>query len=142
VNDEEANVVREIFKWVAFEGLTIRKVVMRLHTKDILPRESKRGVWAHSSVGNLLRNTTYYGEARWGSTYAVVPENPRNLEKYRKMKKTSNKKKPKEEWLMVPVPAIIDKDLFQKAREVLHSNFIHSSRNKSHEYLLKWQDSR
>src|SRR5580704_9394940 len=35
VNEEEALIVKNIFNWVAFEGLTIRSVVKRLHKQRI-----------------------------------------------------------------------------------------------------------
>src|SRR5208282_2272883 len=89
INEEEAMVVRMIFDWVDQDGLTLRQLVRKLQDLDIKPRKSKRGVWATSTLSHLLRNKAYIGEARWGSSYAVVPENPTNLEKYRKIRKTS-----------------------------------------------------
>ena len=76
INESEAEVVKKIFSWVADKGLTIRKLVKRLQELGIRPRKSKRGVWNTSTLGTLLRNKTYIGEAHYGSTYAVMPENP------------------------------------------------------------------
>ncbi len=100
------------------------------------PRRSKREVWSYSTISELLKNTTYIGEAQWGKTTAIVPQNPKNLEKYRKMKKTSKKAKPLSEWIMVPVPAIIEKDLFNKVSEKLRDNFSFAKRNQKNNYLL------
>jgi site-specific DNA recombinase len=136
VNEDEAKVVRMIFGWVADEGLTLRGVVRRLQEKGIKPRKSKRGVWSTSTLSTLLGHKAYIGEAHWGSSYAVVPENPTNHEKYRKMKKTSRKIRPEEEWYKITVPAIIDKDLFQRARSRIEDNFKLCQRNTKNEYLL------
>ena len=136
VNEEEAKVVQDIFRWVATEGMALRKVVMRLHMDGVLPRWNKNGVWNTSTLSHLLRNTTYIGEARWGSSYAVVPEKPLNLEKYRKMKKSSKKARPENEWITIAVPAIIEKELFLKAKDALKENFTHARRNRKNEYLL------
>jgi site-specific DNA recombinase len=136
INEEEAMVVRMIFDWVDQDGLTLRRLVRKLRDLDIKPRKSKRGVWATSTLSHLLRNKAYIGEARWGSSYAVVPENPTNLEKYRKIRKTSRKIKPETEWITIPVPAIIDKEMFARIQNRLKSNFLLSQRNTKNEYLL------
>ena len=136
INEDEANVARMIFNWIANEGLTLRKVVRRLHEQKIKPRKSKRGVWNTSTLSTMLRNRAYIGEAHWGSSYAVVPEKPLKIEKYKKMKKTSRRIKPKEEWFIIPVPAIIEKDLFERVRAQLERNFALCKRNKKNQYLL------
>ena len=136
INEDEAKVVRMIYSWVADEGLTMRSVVRRLQEKGIKPRKSKRGVWSTSTLSTLLSHKAYIGEAHWGSSYAVVPENPTNHEKYRKMKKTSRKVRPEEEWYKITVPTIIDKDLFQRARSQIDNNFKLCQRNTRNEYLL------
>lgn len=136
VNQEEAKIVKKIFAWIATDGLTIRGVVRKLQELGIKPRKSKRGVWSTSTLSTLLRNTTYIGEAHYGRSYAVIPENPFKVEKYRKMRKTSRKMKPEEEWITIPVSAIIEKDLFIRAQQQLKENFELSNRNRKNEYLL------
>ena len=136
VNEEEAKVVRDIFQWAANEGVSIRKIALRLYELGIKPRKNVRGVWDKSSISYLLRIPTYMGEAMWGRTVSTVPLKPKNLEKYRKMKKSSKKAKPESDWIAVPVPAIISKELFQKVRDKLKENFAYSDRNRKHEYLL------
>ncbi|MDP2951242.1 MAG: recombinase family protein, partial [bacterium] len=136
INDKEADVVKSIFKWVVEDGLTLRKVVRKLQDLGIKPRTSKRGVWNTSKLSHLLRNKAYIGEAHWGSSYGVVPTNPQNTEKYKKMKKSSRRIKPEEEWITIPVPAIIGKDLFFKAGDRLKANYALSKRNKINEYLV------
>jgi len=136
INEEEARVVKIIFSWIADEKLTLRGVVRKLQEMNIKPRKSKRGVWNTSTLSTLLRNEAYIGTARWGSSYAVVPENPIKHERYKKTKKSSRKIKPREEWFTVSVPAIIDKETFARARKQLEENFVLCQRNKKNEYLL------
>lgn len=137
VNESEARVVRMIFSWIADEGLTIRKVVKRLQELDIKPRKSKKGVWNTSTLGTLLRNKTYIGEGHYGSSYAVIPENPwKKDKKYRKVKKTSRRMKPENEWIKVPTPVLIDEELFERAQAQLKRNADMSQRNRKNEYLL------
>jgi len=138
INETEARVVKMIFTWVVDDRLTLRQIVKKLQELDIRPRKSKRGVWNTSTLGHLLRNRSYIGQGTYGKSYAVVPENPTNHEKYRKMRKTSRRDKPEKDWIAanIPVPAIIDKDLFTRAQEQLRINFEMSSRNKKNQYLL------
>ena len=134
--EAEARVVRMIFNWIADEGLTLRGVVRRLKELNIKPRKSKRGVWATSTLTHLLANRSYIGEAQWGKSYATIPVKPFKEEKYKKNKKSSRKIRPKEDWINVKVPAIIDEMLFNRVRAKLQSNFELSDRNKKNEYLL------
>ena len=125
-----------IFEWVANDLLTLRQVVRRLQELNIRPRKSTRGVWNTSTLSTLLRNGAYIGEAHWGSSYAVSPERRLKNDTYRKIKKTSRKTKPRSEWIIIPVPAIVDRDLFDRARAQLGANYALSKRNKKNEYLL------
>jgi len=138
INEIEASVVRRIFDMVANEQMTLRGVVKRLQELNIKPRRSKRGVWSTSTLSTMLRNEAYIGNAHWGSTYAVVPDNPTKNEKYKKVKKSSRKTKPESEWITnsIPVPVIIDKKLFKKARKQLEDNYALCQRNVKNEYLL------
>src|SRR3989344_2968054 len=136
INKKEAVVVQMIFEWVANEGLTVRKVIKRLQELDIPPRKSKRGVWNTSTLTTLFRNETYIGIAHYNRSVAVVPDNPLKQEKYKRVKKTSRRWKPEADWVQIPVTAIIKKELFDKARKQLKTNFETCVRNKKNEYLL------
>jgi site-specific DNA recombinase len=136
INEVEASVVKDIFVWVADEGLTLRSVVRRLQELAIMPRKSKRGVWNTSTLSKLLKNQTYIGEANYGVSYAVVPENPLKDQKYKKIKKTSRRSKPESEWIKIKTPQIIDKELFDRAGLRMKKNFDASVRNTKNEYLL------
>jgi len=136
INEEEERVLKMIFNWVDSEGLTLRAVVKRLQELKIKPRKSKREVWSVSTLTHLLRNRTYIGEAYYGKSYAIVPEKPFSTEKYRKIKKTSSRLRPEEEWITIPVAPTIGRDLFMRVQERLRMNFELSKRNRKNEYLL------
>jgi site-specific DNA recombinase len=138
INESEARVVRMIFSWVGNDGMTLRAVVRKLQELGIKPRRSKRGVWNTSTLSTMLRHKGYIGMAHWGSSYAVVPTNPTKNEKYKKTKKSSRKNKPESEWIAseIPIPKIINEQLFEKARAQLESNFALCERNTKNEYLL------
>ena len=136
IDPDEARVVQMLFDWVGNQGLTLRQVVRRLQEQGIRPRRSERGVWNTSTLSTLLRNSVYIGEAHWGSSHAVVPKHPLKTGTYRKIKKTSRILTPKEEWIIIPVPAIIDRELFDRTRAQLATNYALCIRNKKNPYLL------
>ena len=135
---EEAKVLNDIFNWIDREQLTLRQVVIRLHELGIKPRKSAREVWTTGTLSTLIRNKALIGEAHWGKSYACVPTNPQNKEKYKKTKKTSRRDKPEDEWVAnkIPVPQIIDRELFERVQAKLKANFALVQRNKKNEYLL------
>ncbi len=136
INPIEARVVKMVFSWIGNDGMTLRGVVKKLHELGIRPRKSKRDVWNTGTLSTMLRHRAYIGEAHWGSSYAVVPEKPLKNEKYKKVKKTSRRMRPEEEWIIIPVPSIIEPELFEKAGRQLKANFALCDRNKKKEYLL------
>ena len=136
INEYEAKILEGIFKMVADDRLTLRGVVKELQRLGIPPRKSSRGVWATSTLTTMLRNKTYIGEAHWGKSYAVVPENPYKIEKYRKQKKTSRRDRPEEKWYIIPVKGIINKDLFERTGVQLRKNFETLGRNKKNDFLV------
>jgi site-specific DNA recombinase len=136
INEAEAWVVRSIFGWVANERLPLRQVVKRLQLEGTRPRKSKRGVWNTSTLCTLLRNRTYIGEAHYGASYAVAPERPLKREGYRRVKKTSRRMRPQEEWIKIPSPALIETGLFDAAQRQLKENPKLARRSRKNDYLL------
>ncbi len=136
VNENEARVVKDIFSWVVHEGLTIRGIVKRLYEQNIRPRNSGRGTWETGTLSRLLRNESYMGDAYYMKTHPVVPEHPMKTDKYRKTRKSSSQVTPRSEWIRIPVPPIIDRDLFERTQKRLKANFRFSRRHRKYSYLL------
>lgn len=136
INESEAVNVRNMFKWVADEGLTLRAVVKRLQDLGVSPRKSKRNVWNTSTLSTLLKNQTYIGNAHWGASYAVVPEKPLKDRKYKKIKKTSRRMHSVDKWLTIKVPRLIEDEIFIRAGQKMRDNFAVMGRNKKNDYLL------
>jgi site-specific DNA recombinase len=125
--DDEAAIVRQIFQW-AHDGLTIRAIGRRL-TDARIPTASDRrgfkaaegrkpckqeavGVWSISSIGLILRNPVYKGQMHYNAR-ATVRQNGGRM---------SSRWRPREEWLTVPVPAIIDEELFATVQRQIAEN--------------------
>ncbi|OGG39170.1 hypothetical protein A3J20_05355 [Candidatus Gottesmanbacteria bacterium RIFCSPLOWO2_02_FULL_42_29] len=136
IDQFEANIVKMIFDWIGNKKLTIRKLIKELQRLNIHPRKSKRGVWSSGTLSNLLKNETYIGKTYYNRSIAVVPKVPLKMEKYKKVKKSSRTLKPKEEWISIPCPRIIEDGLFYKTKNQLKINFELCERNKKNEYLL------
>lgn len=141
IDPVEARVVRMLFDWVGNEGLTLRKVIRRLQEMDIKPRKNKDGVWSTNTLSTMLRRETYIGVAYFSASTAIVAKKPWKKDlKYRKVKKTSRKMKPKGEWIQIPVQPILEGDegkaLFEHTQSQLKKNFEESRRNKVNNYLL------
>lgn len=119
VVEEEANIVRLIYQMYVYgmdgEGpMGTMRIAERLQQLGIptpnqmkgtrLGRPSKNGkvgeVWSETTVLRILTNTAYVGEHYfWRESKPITPESI------------------KEEWIPVEFPAIVDRDLFEKAQE-------------------------
>ena len=63
INQNEAPIVKEIFRLYAFESNTINSLVKRLNTMNLKPRISDE--WTISYVKDILSNPTYIGKIVW-----------------------------------------------------------------------------
>ena len=137
INEEEAKVVLKIFDWVGNKGYSIRKVIMELYRSKIYPKKRKREFWTKGPIIRLLQNESYIGRHFYYKTEAVIPKNPKNLHgKYKRIKKSSRKVRPKSEWIPYKCPPIVDTALFLKVQKQLELNRKFANRNKKHQYLL------
>src|SRR6266566_766650 len=59
VHDDEAQVVRQMFKWL-LAGWTARAITIELTRRRVPPRRSR--VWSRSTVQKMLRDASYCGE--------------------------------------------------------------------------------
>lgn len=136
INEEEADAVRKIFHWIADEGLTIRGVIKRLHEQKIYPKKKKRLIWHNGPISRLIRNEVYIGTGYYNKSIATIPENPKNLEKYKRIRKSSRRGRPREEWVPLSVPSIVEKELFERVQQQLGQNIKFNRRNRKAPYLM------
>jgi site-specific DNA recombinase len=134
---EEAAVIQQMYRWVSEEGLSAHKVVERLNEKAIPPR--KGNLWGKSSVIRILRNEMYAGVWYYNKHYGCQPIKPKKKDRYRQALKSSNRLRPRLEWLPVILPEqlrIIERSQWKRVQAQLTSNIAFSSRNTKHFYLL------
>lgn len=135
---EDAAVVRQMFRWVADEGLSGNRVVARLNSLGARPR--KGGRWAPSTVLGILRDEMYAGVWYYNKYYSCEPADAADRRGYRRVPKSSRRQRPRSEWLPVILPTelrIVERDLWGRVQEQLDSNVTFSPRNVKHFYLLR-----
>lgn len=121
---EQARVVQEIFDWVGRQRATIGEVGRRLRQMGEKTRTDKLW-WDRSTIWGMLKNPAYKGCAAFGKTH-VGPMRPRlrasrgSAEQPRHAQSTYDV--PAEEWITIPVPAIVSTDLFEAVQEQLAEN--------------------
>lgn len=111
----ESEVVKMIFQWFITEDIGINGIAVRLSEQGVPTRKGK-SKWQRCVVRTILCNPTYKGTFYYnrldcknvGYNKYLPPE-----------KRAKRRKKPKEEWIPISVPAIIDEETFNKAQEKL-----------------------
>ena len=135
INEDEAPLVRELFGWVRDEGISIRQATKRLIASPSKPRG--QGLWTPSTVRNMLTNedyigVTYYNRTRW-------KESKQKDHPFENNRLTKRELRPREEWIPIDIPVLIDKETFDRVQEQLKKNKKFSPRNlkRKDEFLLR-----
>src|SRR5262249_20793481 len=63
---EEADVVRQMFAWLAHDRVSLAEVARRLNQGKIPTRGGKP--WNRSTIAGILKNSAYHGTAYFGKT--------------------------------------------------------------------------
>ena len=110
LDDDEADVVRRIFRWFTQEEIGIAGVANRLNELKVPTRRGK-DFWHRQVVKQILSNPVFMGEWKYG------------------------KKRPPDEVITIAVPAIVDREIWQQAQDKLQLLRRRWSK-KSSSYLL------
>jgi site-specific DNA recombinase len=124
VHSEQAQVVRQIFDWIGRERTSIGEACRRLQQAAI-PSPKGKPVWDRSTVWGLLNNPAYKGTAAFGKT-AIGQKRPRLRPGRRQSPQPrqdySIYDKDPQQWILIPVPALIDEALFEAVQQQLQEN--------------------
>ena len=135
----EVSVVAFIFESAA-HGMTLRQIARYLNDKGIPPPYVAKGItpaykkyppiWQAYAVGRIIWQSAYYGEARFFKKRSLGRVNG---------KKDARERTAEADQAVVPVPAIVTKELAETAQEKVKRNRLMSSRNNKHphDYLLR-----
>lgn len=131
--EEEAKIVRLVFQWYVTgdetgQRLSAGKIAKRLSELHVpTPGETNSGyhrkrdacMWHPFAVLTIIERETYAGIWRFG--VRIGP---------------TRNKRPKEEWIEIEVPPLIDRATWETAQELREQNKQFSRRNAKHDYLL------
>ena len=124
VQFDEARIVLDMFRWVAIERMSLSQVARRLKEQKIASPKG-RDYWDRGTVVGILRNPCYKGLAAFGKR-RVVERQPR-LRPFRNQpeqprRAVSLQRMPREQCIEIPVPAIVETELFDAVAEQLAEN--------------------
>ena len=135
IHEEEAAMVRRIFAWYADEGVSLYGVRQRLATSPWRMRRGKSD-WCQSMIRSILRCEWYVGRAYSNRHVMQFQERTGGDGRAPKIIHTE---RPQSEWIVVPVPRMIEDDTFARAQQRLKENLRFAGRRQhpEHRYLLK-----
>jgi len=121
---EEARVVQQIFAWVGQERLSLAAVGRRLEQQGV-PSPSGQRRWQPTTLGTLLKNPAYQGQAAFGKRRRMEPRprlRPLRGKPVVPRRPGSVVTTAAEERLPIPVPALVSPELFAAVAEQLAEN--------------------
>jgi len=130
VFEAEARVVRRVYEMYTMEGLSIGEITRRINAEGI-PTRKASARWERSTVWAVLRNSAYRGAACFGKTRISARTRVMRPQRRRGVttpNMTAGHERPPEEWIEIPVPALVTEESFTRAQELLHENKIRSRR--------------
>ena len=139
VIEEEAEVVRTVYKLYVQDALSINAIARWLNDHQV-PTRKKKSLWERSTIWAMLRNPAYKGRACFGKTRSVERQKitrPLRMRGGYSPRCSANKERPREQWIEIPVPALVSEELFELAQEKLQYNKKHSPRRTIEPTLLQ-----
>jgi len=130
VIESEARVVRQVYDHYTVTGWSIGTITRWLNHERVPTR--KLGTrWERSTVWAMLRNPAYIGTACFGKTRVATRQRvtrPLRMRGGLVTRDSANHERPRDEWIEIPVPALIEEAIFARAQELLLENKVRSRR--------------
>jgi site-specific DNA recombinase len=130
-----AVVVQELFAAYAAGGVTLHGLAAQLTARGV-PTPTGKPVWRATTIRQLLTNPAYKGEAASGRL-RTTPARHRKSPLEPVGRGVSTKAHPSEEWITVPVPALVSPEQFDLVKARLAANQRSARRSTTHPYLLR-----
>jgi len=128
-----AVVVSELFAAYAAGGVTLHTLAAQLTARGV-PTPTGRPIWRPTTIRNLLTNPAYKGQAASGRL-RTTPARQRKSALEPIGKGMSTTAHPSEEWITVPVPALVSAEQFALVARRLAANQRSARRSTTHPYL-------
>ncbi len=130
VIEAEARVVQHVYERYTVAGWSIGAITRWLNEQGIATR--KHGArWERSTVWAMLRNPAYRGAACFGKTRLAARRRVTRALRLRggtASRNSASHERPREEWIEIPVPALVSEESFARAQELLEQNKVHARR--------------
>jgi len=139
VNEDEAVMVQKVYTMYSQECSSIGAIARMLNEQKI-PTKKRISKWERSTVWAMLRNPAYIGKACFGKTECAERKRvtkPLRAKGGYTAKNRCNKEKPRDQWIEIPVPGIIDPAVFAIVQQRLKTNKLQSRRNTKVDTLLQ-----
>jgi site-specific DNA recombinase len=139
VIESEAPIVRMVFEAYTQQELSINAIARLLNERQI-PTRTGTTRWERSTVWGLLRNPAYRGRGCYGKTELRPRQRITRPLRQRHgvaSRDSANHERPREDWIEVPVPALVSEEIFALAQEQLEKNKHHSPRRTIETTLLQ-----
>jgi site-specific DNA recombinase len=135
INEGEAAVVRLIFDLFTQPNELVQGIngIAKYLTQKGVPTKRGAGIWHRQVVRQLLMNEAYVGkfyQNRW-NTEGMLGNKFRSPEE-----KVRMRQRPKEEWILLPCPPLIDERTFEHAQKLLKESRRRWSGRSLNQYLL------
>ena len=136
IDETQAAIVRSIFTWHGDEGLSVRQATKRL-TRSAIPTPKGGNRWGTTTVHRILGREAYLGTLYYNrSEHLAAPVAPDGGGA--RAPKTTTRLRPRDEWISVSIPAIIDRETFERSQARHESNTRFSPRRlKEERWLLR-----
>jgi len=139
VIEAQADVVRQVYDLYTAGGLSIGAITRRLNEQEV-PTRKEGTRWERSTVWAMLRNPAYKGQACFGKTQVAARQRLNRLARQRgglPVRNSASLERPREEWLEIAVPALINEETFALAEERLVVNKKYAARRTVEPSLLQ-----
>ena len=137
----EAQVVHEVFDWYTVAGLSIGAITLRLNERGV-PTKKGGARWERSTIWAMLRNPAYRGLACFGKTQQAARQRAGNrIVRQRggspSARNSATRELPRDQWIQIPVPALVSGETFALAEQRLVSNKKHAARRTIEPSILQ-----
>jgi len=138
VNPDHARIAGLIRQWYGNDRLGIPAIIERLFELKVPSPRFGHERWGPYSVRYVLRCGAYHtGVVYYQKTESIVARNPRQNSGYRRVKRTSRRVRPTDQWLAIPVPKLFPDDgLYERIQERIGQHRRYAPRNRKYGYLL------
>ena len=135
VDPVAAAVVQDLFAAYAAGGVTLHTLAAQLTTRQV-PTPTGKPIWRPTTIRGLLTNPAYKGQAASGRL-RTAPARRRKSALEPIGRGASTRAHPSEEWITVPVPALVAAEQFDLVQRRLTANQRAARRSTTHPYLLR-----